>query len=621
MKYWSVGASCALLAVACGSSSATEPETSNSESALASNGALVKMQMRSTVGVLLDEIPAGVLRDRAAARALNSSSAFWTARAHRQIRLASYRLVFRSAYYTDPRGPLPLPPKSVWNVHMVGAPVRATIDGHDLVTQGYSFDTYLISDAASTATTEPNLASVGGTWQEPFLFPADPELLIERTGFACMNEFEFPRNSVFEENRHYFYDQTCPVETAATAACHVTELPVESCVDSLRNHVGTVSANIEFKRVKYDASIAGRYRVGTITNHSGADLAVFQEDMVDERAVYYRYFGGDSCELQEGVIGAPGWRRLITFSASVQNNGTEPIHLGNPRDATNPWVTSNVFEFSQCHQHYHFSHYGTFGYNGAAGSKRAFCLEDTNRYHNDETTPLTAIHQSCEFQGVGAGWGDEYNFGLPGQWVDVTDVDTSQPHDLTFRSNPDQFLCEGSVLDANNHPVDPLDLASIAFDPTSFRTADGAVVSRIRCSFPSNWAKGNVGKVSMTAPPGGFVTYPCTRGEIGPNRSCGLSPAPTAVRSCTAGSTVRLRCSVRDQKQAVRICERSAKLGGIPCTLRESLANAVVSTSGTTVSFPCPAVRDGTGGGYSTFQGPILPGDDSETEDVHCVPF
>jgi len=75
-------------------------------------------------------------------------------------------------------------------------------------------------------------------------------------------------------------------------------------------------------------------------------------------------------------------------------------------DPNNPWVQANVLEYSSCHQHYHFSHYGTFQYGGLPGSKKAFCLEDTDRTHNDEQTLLTPNHQSCQFQGIAAGWGD-----------------------------------------------------------------------------------------------------------------------------------------------------------------------------------------------------------------------
>ena len=43
-------------------------------------GALIQMTSSSTVGVLLDEIPVGPLREAAAANALAKSSDFWIAR-------------------------------------------------------------------------------------------------------------------------------------------------------------------------------------------------------------------------------------------------------------------------------------------------------------------------------------------------------------------------------------------------------------------------------------------------------------------------------------------------------------------------------------------------------------
>ena len=50
-------------------------------------GSLISMSMDSQVGVLLDEIPAGILRDAAAANALAQGADFWTARAARQTKL------------------------------------------------------------------------------------------------------------------------------------------------------------------------------------------------------------------------------------------------------------------------------------------------------------------------------------------------------------------------------------------------------------------------------------------------------------------------------------------------------------------------------------------------------
>ena len=171
-------------------------------------GSLVHMQMHSTVGLLLDEIPPGMLRYRAAEIARLSGDQFWIEKAQRQIRLTSYRLVFRGGFYTDPKGPLPLPPRSVWNIKLQGTPHRQTIEGHDYMAVDYTFETNIVADKDSPAVVEPTLGKVGGTWPEPLILPVDPDLLLERTGYACMDEVEFPPKSVFEENTWYYYDQT-----------------------------------------------------------------------------------------------------------------------------------------------------------------------------------------------------------------------------------------------------------------------------------------------------------------------------------------------------------------------------------------------------------------------------
>ena len=276
--------------------------------------------------------------------------------------------------------------------------------------------------------------------------------------------------------------------------------------------------------------------------------------------------------------------------------------MGDPTDPNNPWVKSHVYEFSACHQHYHFTHYGTYDYNGSPGAKRAFCLIETNRYHNDEFTPLVAPHQVCTNQGIIPGWGDEYQFGLSGQWVDITDVDAASRHALVFDANPDHFMCEGTpVTDASG---------KLIFDPTEFRNEAGEVISRVRCNLAPNWHDNNVGRVRVSAPAGSFVTDECTRGQIGPLRDCGFTERPP-LRTCGAGDSVRLRCSVRDEAAVVRICEMSDKLGvGVACTVRDSIANVVIVPGSGNVSFTCPAVRDAATsgrGGYSVDTAPITP--------------
>ena len=584
-------------------------------------GALVRMDMHTTVGVELDEIPAGPQREAAADWSLTRGEDFWIKRATEQVNLTYYRLVFRSFYYTPPpaRGDLPLPPHAAWKFEILAAPTRTLIGGHDYVAVPYHFWTYIVTDPASPGTSEPALSTIGGTWDEPFDLPADPELVMQRTGYACLDEFGFPPNSAFEESVYYFYDQTCQVETPATSACHVTQFPTESCTQALSNHIGMLQPNMHFTRVAYNRDIAADFRQGQFTNQSGPDLAAIQEALVDENRVYYRFFTPDSCDIEYGTISQPGWRRLWTFSTNTRNDGTGPIHIGDLTNPNNPWLLSNVFEFGNCDQEWDFNFYVNFAYNTATGVKRAFCIEDTNRYHNDESTPLAGTYQTCNYQGISSGWGDEYQFGISGQWVDITNVDTSQPHDLTYALNPEQFLCEGQPLDINNQPVDPTNLAALTFDPTSFVDANGSPISRIRCRFAQNYAANNVGSVSVSQGPGGFVNDPCTRGQVGPLRDCGFTP-PGPVQSCAAGSTVRLKCKTGGSKQVLRLCEASQALAtGIPCTYLNSASNSIIDGDSETVSFSCPAVRDATSassGGYSLSHAPLLP--DGMPDAVAC---
>ncbi|HTM20368.1 MAG TPA: hypothetical protein VL172_07675, partial [Kofleriaceae bacterium] len=130
-----------------------DPEVGSGAGAASNPGALIQMQLRSTVGVNLEDIPAGALREAAAAGALSQPASFWTDRAARQTRLTYYRLVFRGDYYSSDwssnkhdKGPLPLPPRKVWNVHLTGTPHRDLSGGHDMVVVDYTFDTYIVSD-------------------------------------------------------------------------------------------------------------------------------------------------------------------------------------------------------------------------------------------------------------------------------------------------------------------------------------------------------------------------------------------------------------------------------------------------------------------------------------------
>lgn len=590
-------------------------------------GALVQVQASSTVGVLLDELPAA-MRDRVAEALLARPEAFWIDRATQQMRLANYRLVYRGAFYDeeDGKGSLPLPPEPLWRIALSGPPSRRTVDGHDLVAVDFTFESTLLSPLDSPAESEPALAEVGGEWSEPFVFPIDPTLIVQRTGYACMDEDGFPRFSVDAESAHIFYDHECEAEAPGEESCHLSGvLPEESCLEALDARVGKVELTVDYTRLPWDAAVADAARHGDVTTREGPDLRVSTEHLAINRVVY-EYVSARSCAFVEGCVAQPGWRRLLRFDSATLNVGGAPVEIGavdyflegDPADVDNH--RHGVYAFSECHEHYHFQHYGEFGFGDMPGRKDGFCLESTDRGHNNELTPL-ASHFGCDYQGVDIGWYDLYHGGLPCNWIDVTDVDTAGgpvEAPLRFDSNPDQFVCEGSfVTDADG---------AVMWESTEFVAEDGAPVDRPLCDFVDDHDVNNHGAVDVTLPTagGGMVTGPCARGELGPLRDCGFAPAGEPM-DCTAGEAVTLSCTIAAgaAPQAVRACPVSAALGlAIPCVHRDAAAIAVVDGADVAVQVTCPAaLGDGEPGGrMALFTAPAFGPDGAAPVDCQLAP-
>jgi hypothetical protein len=211
-------------------------------------------------------------------------------------------------------------------------------------------------------------------------------------------------------------------------------------------------------------------------------------------------------------------------------------------------------------------------------------------------TQLVSAYSSCSYQGISAGWGDDYIGGLDCQWIDVTDVKVGTSS-LTFAVNPDGFLCEGDpVRDASGQPV---------FE--QFRKDDGHVVNRPRCNFSAGWQRDNSVSLPVTIPAqGSYITLPCQHGEFSPLRNCDFQLKRNQQR-CTPGDQVSFAW-ITDEPQVVRICEGSAFLGtGTACSYRQALANAVV-TSQALIAFSCPKARDAQerGGLYAVYVAPLL---------------
>lgn len=146
--------------------------------------------------------------------------------------------------------------------------------------------------------------------------------------------------------------------------------------------------------------------------------------------------GNCALDPSEACVGGPGIRRLLRFDALVHNRGDEDLVIGNPTELP------QLFEFSECHGHFHFAQASVYellddeGNLVTPGRKQGFCLEDTTRSSSSTRTPR---RYHCDYQGLQVGWGDLYPRQLDCQWIDVTDVPAGD-YTLRVHWNPDGLL-------------------------------------------------------------------------------------------------------------------------------------------------------------------------------------
>jgi hypothetical protein len=225
------------------------------------------------------------------------------------------------------------------------------------------------------------------------------------------------------------------------------------------------------------------------------------------------------------------------------------------------------------------------------GSKQAFCVQSTTRMSNNETTPLTHDY-SCSFQGIQAGWADEYIAGLDAQWVDITDLKlpaAGTAVQLGFKSNGDQFLCEGKpIVDENGVQL---------WEPSGFVALDGDSINRPQCDFIPDWDVNNLAIQEVFIPPSGsLVTTPCTNGEISPLRNCGFFEVEMNEEDlfCEQGTAVEITLpDSYTEPLVIRACEWSNVLNtGVACSYETSLFNEIILDPTEAISFSCPLIRD-----------------------------
>ena len=74
------------------------------------------------------------------------------------------------------------------------------------------------------------------------------------------------------------------------------------------------------------------------SNGGYPDLSSDPKRFVSQMEIVDRLFEDGDCELVEGSVGGPGYRRLLRFDTVLINSGDGDLKIGSPTDPNNPYA-------------------------------------------------------------------------------------------------------------------------------------------------------------------------------------------------------------------------------------------------------------------------------------------
>jgi hypothetical protein len=194
--------------------------------------------------------------------------------------------------------------------------------------------------------------------------------------------------------------------------------------------------------IAFSMALVGGWRLSPLAVHAGAQSQLLPDLTIDgdilRQSIRFssERFRANDCAAIEGCVTGTGRRKLMRFSVFTPNIGTADMVLGDP-------VGNPLFEYSPCHDHYHFEGYAAYelldrsGTSIMQGRKQAFCLLDS-----EKIDPLAGPPKyDCGFQGISKGWADVYTSDLDCQWLDITGVPAGE-YQLRVTINPEHVLNE-----------------------------------------------------------------------------------------------------------------------------------------------------------------------------------
>jgi hypothetical protein len=213
--------------------------------------------------------------------------------------------------------------------------------------------------------------------------------------------------------------------------------------------LGSGEIRVQFEAKGTRATTNDRISTGAIecsaqtgaTSGNLPDLGVDENDLRDSVMIETKNFTPDNCAVFEGCVDGTGNRRLLRFNTTTPNYGPGDVFLGDPRG-------SSTFEYSSCHNHYHFKEYADYrlldmgGNIVARGHKQAFCLVDLWQPPGLRGRADPQFDH-CGYQGISAGWADVYHRGLDCQWIDITGVPSGR-YILEVVINPAHVIRENN---------------------------------------------------------------------------------------------------------------------------------------------------------------------------------
>jgi hypothetical protein len=180
------------------------------------------------------------------------------------------------------------------------------------------------------------------------------------------------------------------------------------------------------------------------------DLILDEARLKDEILFDTVFVTENSCARVEECVTGTGARRVLRFSVEAVNQGLATLTV--PPPAERP----DLFTFSPCHGHFHFSGFASYALLDGAGKtvltgrKQAYCMEDTQRVVSGPDVPCSKQF-TCDNQGIQRGWSDLYGNTLDCQWLDITDVAPGD-YQLQVTLNPARAFQE-ATLDNNTSSV------------------------------------------------------------------------------------------------------------------------------------------------------------------------